>query len=57
LLDDLPTTVDPCGERGEFHTCVYDGPIFSQQLPLQRGERVLRDGRFQYCDLMLLSGD
>ena len=57
LLDDLPTTVDPCGERGEFHTCVYDGPIFPQRLPLQRGERVLRDGRFQYCDLMLLSGD
>ena len=54
LLDELPPTVDPCGERGEFHTCVYDGPIFPQPLPLQRGERVQRDGRFEYCDLALV---
>lgn len=57
LLDDLPTTVDPCGELGEFHTCVYDGPIFPRPLPLERGERVLRDGRFEYCDLVLLGGE
>jgi uncharacterized protein (TIGR00290 family) len=50
LLDELPETVDPCGERGEFHTCVYDGPIFRRPLSLQRGERVRRDERFEYCD-------
>ena len=54
LLDELPETVDPCGERGEFHTCVYDGPIFRGPLSLQAGERVRRDGRFEYCDLILL---
>ncbi len=53
LLAELPTTVDPCGERGEFHTCVYAGPIFRAPLPLQTGERVLRDGRFEYCDVSL----
>jgi uncharacterized protein (TIGR00290 family) len=51
LLEELPATVDPCGERGEFHTCVYAGPIFCRPLALQRGDRVLRDGRFEYCDL------
>jgi uncharacterized protein (TIGR00290 family) len=54
LLNELPETVDPCGERGEFHTCVYDGPIFRGPLSLQEGERVRRDGRFEYCDLILL---
>jgi uncharacterized protein (TIGR00290 family) len=54
LLNELPETVDPCGERGEFHTCVYDGPIFRGPLSLQAGERVRRDGRFEYCDLILL---
>src|SRR6185436_13229172 len=49
----LPDAVDPCGERGEFHTCVYDGPIFRQPLLLERGERVRRDNRFEYCDLTL----
>ena len=53
LLDELPSTVDPCGERGEFHTCVYDGPIFQRPLVLERGERVTRDNRFEYCDLTL----
>jgi len=53
LLAALPNGVDPCGENGEFHTCVYAGPIFAQPLPLRTGERVLRDGRFQYCDVML----
>jgi uncharacterized protein (TIGR00290 family) len=55
LLADLPGTVDPCGERGEFHTCVYAGPIFSRPLSLQRGDRLRRDGRFEYCDLSLAS--
>lgn len=53
FLDTLPHAVDPCGERGEFHTCVYGGPIFHQPLALARGERVLRDGRFEYCDLLV----
>ena len=46
-------STDPCGERGEFHTCVFAGPIFAEPLQLERGERVLRDGRFEYCDLLL----
>jgi uncharacterized protein (TIGR00290 family) len=53
LLADLPPTVDPCGERGEFHTCVYAGPLFDRPLALQTGARVRREGRFEYCDLTL----
>lgn len=53
LLSDLPESVDPCGERGEFHTCVYDGPIFRRPIHLERGERLRRDNRFEYCDLIL----
>jgi len=56
LLVDLPAGVDPCGERGEFHTCVYEGPIFRRGIDLRRGSRVLRDQRFQYCDLLLARG-
>lgn len=52
LLDELPHTVDPCGERGEFHTCVTAGPIFRTPIPVRTGERVLRDERFMYCDLL-----
>lgn len=52
LLADLPEGVDPCGENGEFHTCVVAGPMFSKPLAVLRGERVERDG-FAYCDLML----
>jgi uncharacterized protein (TIGR00290 family) len=53
LLEDLPAGVDPCGERGEFHTCVYGGPIFQWPLEVSTGERIRRDGRFEYCDLIL----
>jgi uncharacterized protein (TIGR00290 family) len=53
LLADLPATVDPCGERGEFHTCVYAGPLFAEPLSLVLGERVRRDARFEYCDVEL----
>ena len=53
LLDDLPASADPCGEKGEFHTCVYAGPIFNRPLTLEKGERVRRDARFEYCDLTL----
>jgi len=52
LLADLPASVDPCGENGEFHTCVYAGPLWREPIPLERGERVLRDARFQYVDLI-----
>ena len=52
LLADLPPGVDPCGENGEFHTCVHAGPLWPEPLALVRGERVLRDGRFQYVDLL-----
>jgi uncharacterized protein (TIGR00290 family) len=49
LLRDLPPEIDPCGERGEFHTCVYDGPMFAGPLQLEAGEIVNRDG-FVYAD-------
>ncbi len=52
LLADLPEGVDPCGENGEFHTCVVAGPIFSKRLPVVTGERVERDG-YAYCDLVM----
>ena len=50
LLDALPPGVDPCGERGEFHTLVVDGPMFAAPLDVARGATVLRDGRFAYTD-------
>ena len=53
LLQSLPPHVDPCGENGEFHTCVWAGPMFSAPLSLQQGETVLRDGRFAYTDFSL----
>jgi len=52
LLADLPASVDPCGERGEFHTFVSDGPGFSTPVAYAVGEVVLRDDRFAYCDLL-----
>ena len=54
LLADLPKGVDPCGENGEFHTFVYDGPIFSKPIPLARGEVVFRENRFWFTDLVPL---
>ena len=50
LLRDLPEGVDPCGENGEFHTCVQAGPMFEHPLTIERGETVLRDDRFAYTD-------
>jgi uncharacterized protein (TIGR00290 family) len=52
LIADLPPTVDPCGERGEYHSFVWDGPLFAAPVPVVRGEVVLREGRFAYCDLL-----
>lgn len=51
LLSDLPEDVDPCGENGEFHTFVYDGPPFAHPLEIRRGEVVERDG-FIFADLI-----
>ncbi len=51
LLDELPEGVDPCGERGEFHSFAYDGPMFSRPVPVVDGEVVERDG-FVFADLM-----
>jgi uncharacterized protein (TIGR00290 family) len=52
FLRDLPHETDPCGERGEFHTCVYAGPMFTAPLRLETGEIVTRD-RFVFADLMM----
>lgn len=52
FLSELPAGVDPCGENGEFHSFVYDGPIFRETIPYKKGKVVLRENRFYYCDLM-----
>ena len=52
FLNDLPEGVDPCGENGEFHSFAYDGPIFSKRILHEKGQRVLRDNRFYFCDLI-----
>jgi diphthamide synthase (EF-2-diphthine--ammonia ligase) len=51
LLSELPAGVDPCGERGEFHTFVSAGPGFSHPVPYRVGDVVRRGDRFAYCDL------
>jgi uncharacterized protein (TIGR00290 family) len=51
LLAELPPSVDPCGERGEFHTFAWDGPMFRRPVPVRRGEVVERDG-FVFADLV-----
>ncbi len=52
LLRDLPAGVDPCGERGEFHTFAYAGPMFQRSVPVRSGEIVERDG-FVFADLLM----
>ena len=52
FLSMLPHAVDPCGENGEFHSFVFDGPVFEQQIPHTTGEVVLRENGFYYCDLL-----
>ena len=54
LLSDFPPGIDPCGENGEFHSFVFDGPIFKKPVAVRVGERVTRDGRF-YADLLMES--
>jgi uncharacterized protein (TIGR00290 family) len=52
LLSELPAHIDPCGERGEFHTCAVAGPMFSKRIDVVGGETVERDG-FVFADLQL----
>jgi uncharacterized protein (TIGR00290 family) len=62
FLKDLPKNVDPCGENGEFHTFVFDGPIFHKPIDFTIGEKVLKEykndensnwnSKFWYCDLI-----
>lgn len=52
FLSDLPRGVDPCGENGEFHTFVFDGPRFEHPVRFTSGETVLAQGRFYSCDLL-----
>ncbi|HEY7450429.1 MAG TPA: hypothetical protein VH702_19895 [Vicinamibacterales bacterium] len=54
FLDELPETVDPCGERGEFHTFAYAGPMFDAPIAVTNGEIVERDG-FVFADLLPVS--
>ena len=51
LLDDLPSSADPCGERGEFHTFAFEGPMFDSPIAIVSGEIVERDG-FVFADLI-----
>lgn len=51
FLDELPSSVDPCGENGEFHTFVIDGPIFKNRIEITVGKSVMRDG-FQFVDIL-----
>jgi len=62
FLKDLPPNIDPCGENGEFHTFVFDGPIFKKAVDFEIGEKVLKEykneenaawsSKFWYCDLL-----
>jgi diphthamide synthase (EF-2-diphthine--ammonia ligase) len=52
LLDELPASVDPCGERGEFHSFAYRGPMFRRPIPIETGVTLERDG-FVFTDLQL----
>jgi len=50
LLAELPPGVDPCGERGEFHTFCFAGPMFDREIPVATGDMVVRDG-FCFIDV------
>jgi uncharacterized protein (TIGR00290 family) len=52
LLADLPASIDPCGERGEFHTCAYDGPMFRERVAIETGITVERDG-YVFTDMVV----
>lgn len=52
FISNLPSNVDPCGENGEYHSFVYDGPIFKNKILFKKGKSVLRENRLYYCDLI-----
>src|SRR5262249_45824673 len=52
LLAELPESIDPCAERGEFHTCSYKGPMFRHPVPIETGITIERDG-YVFTDLLL----
>jgi diphthamide synthase (EF-2-diphthine--ammonia ligase) len=52
LCENFPSGVDPCGENGEFHSFVFEAPNFNHIIKFQAGEKVLRDERFFFCDLL-----
>jgi len=54
FLEELPSNVDPAGENGEYHTFVFDGPIFKRKVNFEKGEIVFRENRFYYLDLTLI---
>jgi diphthamide synthase (EF-2-diphthine--ammonia ligase) len=56
LLRDLPAGVDPCGENGEFHSFVYDGPMMTRPIPISVGQVVERDG-FVFADVDMPSDE
>jgi uncharacterized protein (TIGR00290 family) len=51
FLEELPSNVDPAGENGEYHTFVFDGPIFKRKVNFEKGETIFRENRFYYLDL------
>jgi diphthamide synthase (EF-2-diphthine--ammonia ligase) len=51
LIQDLPEGVDPCGENGEFHTFVYDAPVFMERIDIRTGQIVDREG-FVFADVL-----
>jgi diphthamide synthase (EF-2-diphthine--ammonia ligase) len=53
-VESLPPTADPCGENGEFHTFVYEAPVFARPIAVETGEIVERDG-FIFADVLLAS--
>jgi len=52
FISELSPSIDPCGENGEFHSFVYDGPIFKNDIAHTVGDFCLRDDRFYYCDIL-----
>lgn len=54
FLSELPSSVDPCGENGEFHSFVFDGPIFHKRTRYRKGKTVFKENRFFYLDLIPL---
>jgi len=54
FMNDLPSTCDPCGENGEFHSFVYDGPIFSTKISIETGIKTLQNEFFYYTDIVKL---